>query len=252
MLAHGVERVVCGLKHVRIVVIHIIGGRLTESLRHVHAVPVGQVVLHGPVRRVAVELVYERQYGLVARAVVQPYDAPKVVAAALLLPQSFEKLRVGHGHLPLEVVCHGVEHLLVAAVLVVGLQRPEHHHLRPHLRIAVLVVARTEETVALQVFEHGVEPHLRLLLHVLVVEYVGKAAIASKPVGHLLPAVVAAVGEPLVVVLVEPCADGIELSVESVALKLKILAQPSARLNLSDGQLEQRSLPQRSPEVGVV
>ena len=48
-LAHGVEVVVCGLQHFRIAVIHIVCRRLAEPLRHVHSVPVGQVVLHGPV-----------------------------------------------------------------------------------------------------------------------------------------------------------------------------------------------------------
>ena len=130
-LAHEEVVVVGGLQHERVAIIYKVGGRLAETLCHVHAVPVGQVVLQGPVNTAAVQLVDEWEDALVARLVVEPDHTPLIVAAALCLPEAFQEVLVGNGQLPMEVVGHRREHTLIARVLVIGLQRPEHRHLRP-------------------------------------------------------------------------------------------------------------------------
>ena len=252
LLAHVPLVVVCTLQGLLVARQHVVGGRLAEALCHVHPVPVGQVVLHHPVAGVAVQLLYQRQQRLVARAVVEPDDAPLVVAAALVLPVVLQEQVVVYRQLPLEVVGHGSEHALVATMLVVGLQGPEHDHLCPHLGPSARRVAWPQESVGLQVLQHGFKPHLRLLLHGLVVQYIRQAAVAAQPVGHLLPSVVARVAEPLVAALVEPGADGAQLSVESRALSLQVFQQPPLGSHLSHGQLQQIAAMQRCPVARVV
>ena len=240
------------LKHILVARVHIICSGFAEALGHVHAVEVGQVALHRPVGCGAVELVDERQDGLVAVAVVEPEHAPEVVAAALFLPETFQELAVVDGQLPLEVAVHGRQHTGLASGFVVGLQCPEHRHLGPEVGAGAVVAVGTEASVGGLVVQHRIDPSVHLALHGFVVQDEGQTAVASDPVRNLFPSVVALVGEPLVVVLVEPCADGAELTVQSVALQFEVFAEPASGLYLPDGQLQERRLLQGFAEVGVV
>ena len=97
----------------------------------IHVVPIGQPRLLRPVRRVAVYLLRQLQQEGVARAVVQPQHAVQVVAAPAVFPIILQKAVVRHGHLPFEIIRHQFNHARVVRMLIIWLQTPQHHHVRP-------------------------------------------------------------------------------------------------------------------------
>ena len=62
--------------------------RLAETLGDIHIVPVGQIVLHPPIRGTPVDFLRQLQQIPIPGAVVEPVDTVEIVAAAHLLPVS--------------------------------------------------------------------------------------------------------------------------------------------------------------------
>ena len=198
------------------------------------------------------QLVYQGQDALVACTVVCPEDAPEVVPSPLLLPQSLEELFVRYGEFPLEVLLHGCEDSFITCTLIICLHGPEHRHLGPEVRTVAVIPVGAKHSVGALIAEYSSDPSVSLVLHGVVAQDVCKADVASNPIGYFFPSVVTSIGEPLVVVLVQPSADGAQLAVESVLLKFQILAKPSFWLYFAYRQFRQWYLLERCSEGDVV
>ncbi len=246
-----IVRIVRSLQHGRIPRNAIILRRFAETLRDVHVVPVGQGGRIGPVGRVAVDLLRQLKQEFVPRPVVEPQDAQQIVPRAAVLPIGFQKVFLRHGHLPLEIVGHQLNDPLISRVFIIGLQAPEHYHLRPDLDPAAGAVLRAEKAVGPRAAESPLDPDLGLGYHVLVHEDIGEVTIAFEPVGHLLPAVVAAFAEPCVPVLLKPFADFPKMAGQPVTLTEQIFARPSVRLDVGNRKFYE-TLGQKRCAIGDV
>ena len=201
--------------------------------------PVRKLRRAAPVGRVAVDLRREVEQRLVARAVVEPRDAPHLVAPAAVVPVMLQEALFGVLCQPFAIGREERRNALVAREFVVVLHDPADGHVGQQVAVAALVVQRrTEPPVGLLRREDTLDPEARLGEHLGILEQVGRGGITPQPVGNLLPAVRRAAPQPGVVLLLEPDADLPEVAVQPLGLKLQLTGHPPRR---ADGAHRQRN-----------
>ena len=95
-------------------------GRLAKRLGHVHVVPIDHVL--DPNAPCGGASFAQVQQPRLSRAVVEPENAVKLIAAAHGRPIADEELRFGHGREIVEILRHQVDHAVVARTVIIGLQ----------------------------------------------------------------------------------------------------------------------------------
>src|SRR3954471_10962992 len=100
--------------------------RLTKRLRNIHIMPVRQIVLHGPIGSAAMNFPCQIEQLSIARAIIKPENAVKIVAAAHALPIVSEKFVVRNGVLIMKIFGHEIEHAWIDRMIVISLEGIEH------------------------------------------------------------------------------------------------------------------------------
>ena len=199
--------IIRGVQHSRITGLHIISGRLTETLGNVYVVPVGQRGRLSPVRSVAMNLFGQFEQKSISRMTVKPVDADDVITSTTVLPIVFQKSVVGNRHLPFKVVCHQVYDTLVLRILVIRLQAPEHNHLCPKFAFSIAFVDRAEITVRLATGKYAFNPVFGFFYHLRIIQNICQTAIPFEPIGNFLPTMIPTGRKPGIVILFQPSAD---------------------------------------------
>ena len=199
--------IIRGFQHGRITGLHIISGRLTETLGNVYVVPVGQRGRLSPVRSVAMNLFGQFEQKSISRMAVKPVDADDIITSTTVLPKVFQKPVVGDRHLPFKVVCHQVYDTPVLRILVIRLQAPEHDHLCPKFALPIAFVDRAEITVRLAAGKYAFNPVFGFFYHLRIIQNICQTAIPFEPIGNFLPTMVSAGRKPGIVILFQPSAD---------------------------------------------
>lgn len=191
---------------------------------------------------------------LVPRTVIKPINAGEIVAATLLLPERRQEVLVGDAEFPGKVLRHQADDTLIAGILVVRLERVQHGHVGPQVRLAGAVDARgfdisprPEPSVLPLASDDPVDPHLGLGEHSRIAQYVGQVPIALQPIRRFLPELLAHTfrAEPGIVLFDQEPAQLRQMPEKTVGFQLKLFPQPALWLNRTDRQFDQWTRKQR-------
>ena len=195
------------------------------------------VVGRFPVEGLLIKLLAEVEQGFVPCLLVEPQHREDVVAAADSRPggQLFGLQRLG---LPREVVLQEGDHPLVPRGVIVQLQSHEHGHEGPVVQLFGVVCKGTEGTAFNLTFQRPVDPLPGLLLHVIIVQHVGRGDETAGIVGAPLPALARAAKPARTVVPLGLAVGGQRLKLlgHVFGLEEQLIPQPACGLHLPQGE----------------